>query len=112
MASARQTATTLLWDAEVESEDPAPGAISVVPAGLDRDRPWVRGALCMGADPELFFPEGAGEPALRSIARAKAVCAACPVRADCLEWALGVGEADGIWGGTTPHERRILRRTR
>lgn len=111
MTAVRHTSAVLLWDTD-EAEDPPPGAVTPVPAGLRRDRPWVRGALCMGADPEVFFPDGTGAPALRDESRAKAICAACPVRRDCLDWALGVGEADGIWGGTTPHERRLLRRGR
>lgn len=111
MAAVRHTTAALLWDIE-EVEDPPPGAVAPVPAGLRRDRPWVRGALCMGADPEIFFPDGTGAPALRDEARAKAICAGCPVRRDCLDWALGVGEAEGIWGGTTPYERRLLRRGR
>lgn len=111
MTAVRHTSAALLWETE-EYEDPAPGAVAPVPAGLNRDRPWVRRALCMGADPELFFPDGTGAPALRDEARAKAICAGCPVRSDCLEWALGVGEAEGIWGGTTPYERRLLRRGR
>jgi WhiB family redox-sensing transcriptional regulator len=41
---------------------------------------------------------------------AKRICASCPVRANCLVSALRTGESAGIWGGTTPEERRILRR--
>ncbi|TMR13807.1 WhiB family transcriptional regulator [Nonomuraea turkmeniaca] len=41
---------------------------------------------------------------------AKAICAGCPVRGDCLRWALEHGERWGIWGGLNPRERRHLRR--
>ena len=56
-------------------------------------------------DTEIFFPVTAGEEA-----EALAVCATCPVRAQCLEQALRDGERDGIWGGATPEERRRIAR--
>jgi len=39
------------------------------------------------------------------VAEAKAICAGCPVRNECLAFALRTGQVDGIWGGTTTHER-------
>jgi len=42
-------------------------------------------------------------------ARAKAVCATCQVLDECRSYALKAGEADGIWGGLTPEERRRCR---
>lgn len=41
------------------------------------------------------------------IARAKRVCAGCPVRLECLEWAIQRNEI-GVWGGTTEDERRLM----
>lgn len=38
------------------------------------------------------------------------VCAACPVTKECLEYALTINERDGVLGGTTPSQRRRLRR--
>lgn len=72
---------------------------------------WTDRAACRaeGTDPELFFPVSYSGPALWQVAAAKAVCARCPVAADCLSWALRAGETDGIWGGTTPEERRAIR---
>ena len=68
-----------------------------------------RGA-CRQADPELFFPIATVKgPAARQVEAAKAVCAACSVRAKCLAYALE-GMPDGIWGGTTLEERRAARR--
>lgn len=96
---------------ELEAE-PVPGDLGVLPPGLLPDRPWVARALCAGMEPEVFFPEGVDGPALLDVANAKAVCANCPVREECLDWALRIGEAHGIWGGTTPSERRMLRRAR
>jgi WhiB family transcriptional regulator, redox-sensing transcriptional regulator len=71
---------------------------------------WVRRARCIGVDPELFFPVGTTPPAMAQVAAAKAVCRACPVRVECLEWALATGQDSGVWGGTSEEERRTLRR--
>lgn len=73
----------------------------------DPDHDWWPAAACRGLDPNLFFPE-LGEPT----APAKAVCAGCPVRARCLDYALANGIRYGTWGGATEQERRTLRRTR
>jgi hypothetical protein len=43
---------------------------------------------------------------------AKAVCRACPVRDDCLEYALTNAEPWGVWGGLSADERRVERRRR
>ncbi|PSK96126.1 WhiB family redox-sensing transcriptional regulator [Murinocardiopsis flavida] len=68
------------------------------------DRRWHEAARCRGADPGLFFPAQGG-----SVRAAKRLCAACPVRRDCLAEALGSGEAYGVWGGTSEQDRRALR---
>jgi WhiB family redox-sensing transcriptional regulator len=69
--------------------------------------PWMADALC--AEPayptSMFFPER-GEPT----EPAKAVCARCLVRQECLAYALAAGIPLGIWGGTSGRERRALRR--
>jgi len=68
-----------------------------------------RGA-CRQADPELFFPIAAATgPAARQAEAAKAICGHCAVRANCLSYALEA-MPEGIWGGTTPEERRAARR--
>lgn len=81
-------------------------------AGRPVMRRWTAWAACRTADkdPELFFPVGSTGPALLQVAKAKRICARCPVRVSCLAWALSTGESAGIWGGTTAEERRILRR--
>jgi WhiB family transcriptional regulator, redox-sensing transcriptional regulator len=66
---------------------------------------WWRGAACQEADPELFFPVAAQGPARDEIARAKAVCAGCRVRRQCLQFALATSQMHGVWGGTTEDER-------
>lgn len=67
---------------------------------------WYADALCAQVDGELWFPERGG-----SVAEAKKVCAACPVRAQCLDYALANGERWGVWGGRSERERRKLART-
>jgi WhiB family redox-sensing transcriptional regulator len=71
---------------------------------------WRDDAACLDADPDLFFPVGTTGPALGQIDQAKRICRACPVRERCLAWALELGAAAGIWGGTTEDERRARRR--
>jgi len=71
---------------------------------------WRSAAACLLADPDLFFPISSAGPAERQIARAKKICAGCPVRQECLEFALSHDQAYGIWGGTTPEDRQRDRR--
>lgn len=66
---------------------------------------WQEDALCAQTDPEAFFPEKGG-----SARDAKRVCLSCPVRAQCLEYALRHDERFGIWGGLSERERRTLKR--
>ncbi len=70
---------------------------------------WRDRAACRDVDPDLFFPVGNACPALVQIDQAKQVCAGCPVRAPCLEWALASGQEAGVWGGTSEEERRAHR---
>jgi WhiB family redox-sensing transcriptional regulator len=65
---------------------------------------WRELAACRGADLNLFFPER-GE----SAGPARQVCAACPVRQACLDYAISNRITHGIWGGLTERERRALR---
>lgn len=73
---------------------------------------WRHSAVCRDEDPELFFPVGNSGPAVLQIAEAKAVCARCPVSAECLSWALDTGQDAGVWGGMSEDERRALKRRR
>ena len=73
---------------------------------------WSR-AACSTADPELFFPISSSGPSRRHVARAKAICAGCEIRRECLKYALDAGPVQGVWGGMTEAERQLLRqRTR
>jgi len=69
------------------------------------DTPWADFGRCVGVDPDVFFPARGHDPA-----PAKALCRQCPVRPQCLEWALGTNQKHGIWGGMTEGQRRRLRR--
>ena len=65
---------------------------------------WRYGAACRGANLKVFFPDR-GQPA----EPARQICAGCPVRQPCLEYALSQGITNGIWGGLTDRDRRPLR---
>jgi WhiB family redox-sensing transcriptional regulator len=62
---------------------------------------WHRHAACRGCDPEMWFPER-GE----SLGPARAICATCPVAAQCAE--AGAFEKYGVWGGLSERQRRRL----
>ena len=65
---------------------------------------WQRDAACLEHPEVEFFPDRGV-----STAAAKAVCAGCLVREDCLAYALDNGIKHGIFGGTSERERRRLR---
>ncbi|MFE0786906.1 WhiB family transcriptional regulator [Streptomyces mutabilis] len=71
---------------------------------------WREHAECRTEDPDLFFPIGTTGPAALQTEQAKAVCRRCPVREQCLRWALDTGQSIGVWGGTSEMERRALKR--
>lgn len=80
------------------------------PLPVLRPPEWMDDALCAQADPDAWFPESGEWPKVRA---AKLICAACPVRAECLDYALASGERFGVWGGLSEDERRAeLRRRR
>jgi WhiB family transcriptional regulator, redox-sensing transcriptional regulator len=69
---------------------------------------WWEFAACQTTDPDLFFPISATGRAKIDVARARAVCQHCQVRARCLDYALATRQVHGIWGGLTEDERRPL----
>jgi WhiB family transcriptional regulator, redox-sensing transcriptional regulator len=73
---------------------------------------WIEHGACLGEDPELFFPVGTTPPAVDQTRRAIAVCTRCPVRIDCLRWALDTSQDAGVWGGLDEESRRDIRRAR
>jgi len=71
---------------------------------------WMRDAACLEHPLELFFVEGRGNHHKAQIAKAKAVCAGCHVREECLAYAFRESLEYGIYGGLSPNERIRLRR--
>jgi WhiB family redox-sensing transcriptional regulator len=74
------------------------------------DYTWRTQAICRDTDPDLFFPVGTTGYATVQIEQAKEVCNQCPVKVDCLGYALETNQDSGIWGGTSEEERRVIRR--
>lgn len=76
-----------------------------------QDLSWMTDAACKGVypknpeDPDIFFPEQG-----KSAEWARAICADCPVKAQCLEY--GLWDSEGVFGGSTDAERRALRKER
>ncbi|MEU8513778.1 WhiB family transcriptional regulator [Kitasatospora sp. NPDC048722] len=70
------------------------------------DTDWAKRGICRTADPDELFVDGAAQN------RAKAVCSGCPVRTECLAYALDERIEHGVWGGMTDRERRALLRRR
>jgi WhiB family redox-sensing transcriptional regulator len=76
---------------------------------------WQLAAACRGEDAAAFFAPNYFEKRSEKDAReaiAKVICARCPVREPCLEYALGIREPHGVWGGRNEMERRALLRER
>lgn len=60
---------------------------------------WMTQAACLDVDPELFFPVES-----KDTDSAVAICGTCPVRAECLAYAIDLG-VEGVWGGLTQRQR-------
>ncbi len=85
---------------------------------------WRDEAACLGTDPALFFPANVGirggqnrqrtQDAADQTKTAKELCRMCPVTSECLDYALRTNFPKtldyGIWGGTTPRQRRHTHR--
>jgi WhiB family redox-sensing transcriptional regulator len=78
---------------------------------LRTDELWQAKAACRGPHASVFFPpshlERKDDKAVRE-ERAKAICARCPVRQPCLDYAMRIREPHGIWGGLNELERKQL----
>jgi WhiB family redox-sensing transcriptional regulator len=76
---------------------------------------WQAKAACKGPQAAVFFPPAQVERKDEREARerrAKAICAECPVRAPCLDYAIQIRELHGIWGGLNEVERKQMVATR
>jgi WhiB family transcriptional regulator, redox-sensing transcriptional regulator len=72
---------------------------------------WQAKASCRGPHAAVFFPPSHAErkdEKLMREERAKAICATCSVRAECLDYAIRIHEPHGIWGGLNELERKQI----
>jgi len=68
------------------------------------DLAWQDKALCAQSDGEAWFPEKGGSTRLP-----KQICRACPVRMECLDYAMEHDLRHGVWGGLSERERHRLK---
>jgi WhiB family transcriptional regulator, redox-sensing transcriptional regulator len=70
---------------------------------------WHEQAACRHSTTPFFAPDtDQHQNSTYDYSRAVAICRSCPVQFDCLNFALDNRETDGVWGGTTPNERRRM----
>ena len=96
------------WDADGRSYlAMAVNDVTLELAGRARRDPgsWRAESFCRKYPTRMWF---GGDH--RETTQAKAICAACVVQSECLEFAVGRADLLGIWAGTTPHERAAMRR--
>jgi WhiB family redox-sensing transcriptional regulator len=83
------------------------GSSPLVAEEDDMESTWMSEGNCADKPPSLFFPsDGVGVDVARK------VCADCPVKSPCLEYALEHRIDHGVWGGTSERERRRILRSR
>ena len=70
---------------------------------MTTEQPWQDQAACTGASVDFYNLHDPNK------SRLKAICASCKVSEACLGYALDTNQEYGMWGGTTPHERRVMR---
>ena len=92
-------------DVAAPLEDCVPDVIEIA---LLRPR-WMRNAACRGEGFDAWFPT---DETAEEAAAARRVCAGCPVRSECLDYALVGRIRYGLWGGLFPRERSALTRQR
>lgn len=69
---------------------------------------WMDGSeLCAQADPRIFHAEPGEHD---KVAQAKEVCGACPLLEACFTFAMETDQRFGVWGGTSPEDRKRLRK--
>lgn len=75
------------------------------PTDLGATPAWFVDAACRGAPTHIWYPHRGDDTT-----EARAICARCPVIAECRDHAIDTRELFGIWGGTAERQRRTLRR--
>lgn len=74
---------------------------------MGMDTNWMAEGNCNNHPPAVFFPsDGVG------VEIAKKICATCPVREQCLEYALDARIDHGVWGGASERQRRRILKQR
>lgn len=89
--------------------------LTTIASGVSTSAPagdWMDEARCAEIGTDLFFPEPGGDKG----ESAKSICRRCPVRAQCLQYAMEWEDGSdrmsfGVYGGLTAKERRRLRET-
>ena len=68
---------------------------------------WMTDAACTEYDPEFWWPGNGGDNR-----RVFEICDACPVKKQCLQFAIDNDEREGIWGGVamSTHSRQRNKR--
>lgn len=73
----------------------------------DTDLGWLDDAACRGYPTDWWFVNDGRNPNTKTAKRALQICDGCPVRADCLDWALSIPHPwIGIFAGLTPQQRK------
>lgn len=67
------------------------------------ERDWVKQANCLDEDTKVFYPHNGRDYEARLT-----ICEQCPVKLECLDYALKHKDINGIWGGSSGIERREL----
>lgn len=70
------------------------------------DGKWREHAACRGVDTNMFFPEQ------NMVSAVRMMCATCPVKQECLEYAIVNVIQHGVWGGLSERQRRKIRSKR
>lgn len=83
--------------------------LAITPINL-REEQWKLEAACQGADTEAYFRE-VGEVQRDERRMVKRICASCPVRTECLEYAIKYN-MQGWWGGLSQHDRVAIKSRR
>jgi WhiB family redox-sensing transcriptional regulator len=79
-------------------------SLPVAPAAY-KNTEWMHRAACKGEEQYIFFEAKRPD----NVKLAKLICSTCPVRVQCLNYAIEANEEYGIWGGMTTKERRGLK---
>jgi WhiB family redox-sensing transcriptional regulator len=85
-----------------------PNRLRMASVGGDLPATWLGAAACRKVDTGIFFPRGTPNFVQVANELAKAVCATCPVRSQCLSFALSTDQEYGVWGGYDEKERHVL----